>query len=101
MREQIVRFSPEDRMNVSNEDWKRLLDAGFIPVFVKHLPTIVPNLTAERDALRKVTTGWCGECKGSGYVTTHSKDSANSGYVTTRNCVCALAVQPATGDAHA
>ena len=47
MRDQIVRFSLEDRTNLSKEDMQRLLDAGFIPVFVKNLPTIVPNPTPE------------------------------------------------------
>jgi hypothetical protein len=42
----------------------------------------------ERDALRTVATGWCAECKGSGYITVHSKDSATSGNVTTRKCSC-------------
>ena len=88
IRKHIVRFSPEDRSNVSNEDWKRLLDAGFIPVFVKTLPTIVLNLTADRDVLRTVATGWCALCKGSGYITEHSTSSANSGSVMTRKCVC-------------
>ena len=43
MRDQIVRFSTEDRGNVSKDDIARLLEAGFIPVFVKNLPTVVPN----------------------------------------------------------
>lgn len=45
LREQIVRFSVKDRGNVSKDDMQRLLDAGFIAVFVEHLPTIVPNPT--------------------------------------------------------
>ena len=43
---------------------------------------------AERDKLRTVATGWCAECKGMGFITVHTKDSANSGNVTTRRCVC-------------
>ena len=50
MREQIVRFWVEDRSNVTNEDWERLLNAGFTPVFVKNTPTIVPNTTADASA---------------------------------------------------
>ena len=42
----------------------------------------------EHDALQKVATGWCAECKGAGYITTHTKDSATSGNVTTRKCSC-------------
>ena len=45
-------------------------------------------VVAERDALRTVATGWCAECKGMGLITVHTKDSANSGNVTTRRCVC-------------
>lgn len=41
----------------------------------------------ERDALRTVATGWCAECKGSGYITAHST-SANGGSLTTRKCSC-------------
>ena len=44
--------------------------------------------TPEHDALRTVATGWCAECKGSGYITVHSKDSATSGNVTARKCSC-------------
>lgn len=44
--------------------------------------------TPEHDVLRTVATGWCAECKGSGYITVHSKDSATSGNVTARTCSC-------------
>ena len=57
---------------------------------------------AERDALRvladglkevigllrgSAVAGWCAECKGSGYITTHL-GSEGSGTVATRKCVC-------------
>ena len=59
-------------------------------------------LRAERDALRvfidglkeiigllrgSAVAGWCAECKGSGYITTHL-GSEGSGTVATRKCVC-------------
>ena len=74
-------------------------DGAFIAAARVDVPALIAEVRRLRvlaDGLKEMigllrgsaVAGWCAECKGSGYITVHSKDSATSGNVTARKCSC-------------
>ena len=73
-------------------------DGAFIAAARADVPALIAEVRRLRvltDGLKEIigllrgsaVAGWCAECKGSGYITTHL-GSEGSGTVATRKCVC-------------
>ena len=85
-------------MGMEVADAQTVRDATFIAASREAMPALIAEVRRLRvltDGLKEIigllrgsaVAGWCAECKGSGYITTHL-GSEGSGTVATRKCVC-------------